>query len=344
MKKFVSLLVLLSVLIMSLTVSANSWFGAENTYLDPMNNALFEVVAPIKEGTSTTGQLISRRYILPETVEGESGKETSYKFYEVYTDGALGKYTENFSDIPDSEIDSIYEYWLEADMYFNDGYTEVYTMLDENMNPVQYAFANVDYKITYESQYVKNIYNIDYNLGYVVESGISRESKITDIVTNEEFWFKNCRFETFGNDGYSVMYLFNENSSFEGKPDSAYVVKLKRPAIVTVYLNGSKIIFDQLPVIDNGRTLVPLRAIFEKLGATVEWDGATNTVTATKDGTTVSLTINNTTAYKNGEPITLDVPAKIVGGRTLVPVRFVGDCFGAKVEWDGSMSKVSLSY
>ncbi len=53
--------------------------------------------------------------------------------------------------------------------------------------------------------------------------------------------------------------------------------------------------------------------------------------------------LNNTTAYKNGETVTLDVPAKIINGRTLVPVRFIADCFGVEVNWDGVMQRVSLT-
>lgn len=119
--------------------------------------------------------------------------------------------------------------------------------------------------------------------------------------------------------------------------------KLKKFPYVTVTYNGEMIMFDQKPVIEEGRTLVPLRAIFEKLGAEIDWNGETSTVTATKDGTTISLTINNTTATKNGEAISLDVPAKIINGRTLVPVRFISDCFGVNVEWDGNARRVILT-
>ncbi len=86
-----------------------------------------------------------------------------------------------------------------------------------------------------------------------------------------------------------------------------------------------------------------MRAIFEKIGADVNWNGDTQTVTAGKDDTEISLTINSTIAVKNGENITLDVPAKVLNGRTLVPVRFVADCFGVNVDWDGTMQRVSLT-
>lgn len=110
----------------------------------------------------------------------------------------------------------------------------------------------------------------------------------------------------------------------------------------TVILDGKQLSFDVPPTIENGRTLVPLRAIFEALGAEVQWDGATQTVTATKGGTTIKLTVGGQ-AYKNGQPVTLDVPAKIINGRTLVPLRFVSEALGASVKWDGSTQTITIT-
>ncbi len=124
--------------------------------------------------------------------------------------------------------------------------------------------------------------------------------------------------------------------------DKVYKVQFK-PTVISVLYDGKRIGFDQLPIIENGRTLVPLRAIFEKIGAEVEWNGETRTVTASKDGTVISLTIDSTSAAKNGETVTLDVPAKIINGRTLVPVRFVSDCFGVGVEWNKNIQSVILT-
>ena len=86
-----------------------------------------------------------------------------------------------------------------------------------------------------------------------------------------------------------------------------------------------------------------LPAIFEKIGASVDWNPQTSTVTATKGDVSVSLTVNSTEATKNGEKVELDVPAKIVDGRTLVPVRFISDCFNVDVVWDEVMKKVILT-
>lgn len=109
---------------------------------------------------------------------------------------------------------------------------------------------------------------------------------------------------------------------------------------ITVTLNGEQLHFDVPPVLENGRVLLPLRAIFEALDATVNWDGATNTVTATKGNDTVKLTVGKKTAYKNGASVELDVPAKVVKGRTLVPVRFISEALGATVQWDSESRKV----
>ncbi|WP_235832661.1 stalk domain-containing protein [Acetivibrio mesophilus] len=112
---------------------------------------------------------------------------------------------------------------------------------------------------------------------------------------------------------------------------------------IKVLLDGKRIRFDQPPIIQDGRTLVPLRAIFEAMEATVEWDDKTKTVTAKKGDTTVVMVIGNKTMTKNGEKIVLDVPPQIVNGRTLVPARAVAESFGAKVDWDGNTRTVIIT-
>lgn len=102
---------------------------------------------------------------------------------------------------------------------------------------------------------------------------------------------------------------------------------------ITVKVNGNQIQFDQPPVLENGRTLVPLRAIFEALRAEVSWDGNTQTVTAVKGETQISLQIGSTRMYVNGNIKTLDVPAKLINSRTLVPVRAISEAFGCNVDW-----------
>ncbi|WP_342543832.1 copper amine oxidase N-terminal domain-containing protein [Lysinibacillus sp. FSL K6-4013] len=86
-------------------------------------------------------------------------------------------------------------------------------------------------------------------------------------------------------------------------------------------------------MIDN-RTLVPLRSIFEELGATVIWNQNTKTISATKDTTNISLKLGTKTAVINGQAVSIDVPAQIRNGTTLLPLRFISEALGANVKWD----------
>jgi len=88
---------------------------------------------------------------------------------------------------------------------------------------------------------------------------------------------------------------------------------------------------------------VPLRPIFEALGAEVDWGQATQTVTAVKGDIIITLRIGSRTLLKNGQEIRLDVPAMIVGGRTMVPARAVAESLGTKVEWDQRTRTVTIT-
>lgn len=125
--------------------------------------------------------------------------------------------------------------------------------------------------------------------------------------------------------------------------DGSYVKEPPVPQPVICVSVGEKgVSFDQPPILDNGRTLVPLRAIFEALGASVQWNGASQTVTSVKGSTEISLQIGSTAMHVNGTVKTLDVPAKIINGRTLVPVRAVSEAFGCKVGWNQSTQTVTI--
>ena len=123
----------------------------------------------------------------------------------------------------------------------------------------------------------------------------------------------------------------------------SFVVNAKLGNEVAVTLNGEAIDFaDQAPAIVEGRVLVPLRAIFEALGASVEWEQKTKTVTSTKNSTTVVMTVGDNTIYRNGEKVLLDVPAQIINSRTMVPARAIAEAFGIGVEWDNVTRTVVL--
>lgn len=112
---------------------------------------------------------------------------------------------------------------------------------------------------------------------------------------------------------------------------------------ITVLLNGEKLAFDVYPVIEDGRTLVPMRKIFESLGATVYWNEGSRTATGVKGVTVVSISVNSKVLTKNGENITLDVPARLINSRTLVPIRVIAESFGLKVDWDAANRNVIIN-
>ena len=125
----------------------------------------------------------------------------------------------------------------------------------------------------------------------------------------------------------------------------AFLLAFTLPAVAApnVVLDGQQLVFEVPPTVENGRTLVPLRAIFEALGANVSWDGATQTVTATKSDINIKLQIGAPVAYRNNQAVSLEVPGKIIENRTMVPLRFVSEGLGATVKWDGQTQTISLS-
>jgi hypothetical protein len=120
---------------------------------------------------------------------------------------------------------------------------------------------------------------------------------------------------------------------------------LAQPALaaesqIEVVLQGAPVQFDTEPLIENNRTLVPLRALSERLGFTVGWDAATQQITLTKAERTVILWVGQTEASVDGRSLTLEAAPKIVGDRTFVPLRFIAEQLGAKVYWDGGRRQV----
>ncbi len=113
-------------------------------------------------------------------------------------------------------------------------------------------------------------------------------------------------------------------------------------AAISVQLNGQPLNTAVAPVKMKNRTVVPMRDIFEALGATVNWNPSTMGITAQKDATTVNLAINNRRAYINGREVMLDQAATLWNGRTMVPLRFVSEAMGAQVGWNEAMQLVSI--
>lgn len=115
---------------------------------------------------------------------------------------------------------------------------------------------------------------------------------------------------------------------------------------ISVVLDGKKLSFDQTPVMENNRVLVPLRGIFEQLDASVAWYPESGSIQAKKENVTIGLKIGekNATRSVNGKEtkISLDQPPIIRNGRTLVPLRFIAENLGVDVNWDSTNRTVRI--
>lgn len=130
------------------------------------------------------------------------------------------------------------------------------------------------------------------------------------------------------------------------KPDGTTVAYVAPGALestdITVTFNGAEVCFDAAPYIQNGRTMAPIRGIAYLLGAEASWDQDSRTATFVKGGTTIEVTIGADSALVNGEAVALEAPAEIADGRTMVPLRFISEAFGAEVDWINGTRTVTI--
>lgn len=114
-------------------------------------------------------------------------------------------------------------------------------------------------------------------------------------------------------------------------------------AAIEVEVNGRAVQFGAVqPARLEGRVFIPLRAVVESLGADIKWDAPTQTVRGSKGERQFSLQIGSRDASVNGKPVTLDVPAQLISGTTMVPLRFVAEALGAEVEWNAAAQRVGI--
>lgn len=182
----------------------------------------------------------------------------------------------------------------------------------------------------------------------IIPYGVTHASSIDSSAIRAVYVPSTVDFIAAGTSKNCTVYC-TAGSSAEKRctPNVSYLIDPSVDSSVHVLYNGKRISFGatgQNPVIENGRTLVPLRAIFETMGATVGWNDATRTVTATRGSDTIQLTLGDKILYKNGKAVmTMDVPAKSLNGRTVVPARAVAEAFGAQVGWINSARIVTIT-
>jgi hypothetical protein len=115
-----------------------------------------------------------------------------------------------------------------------------------------------------------------------------------------------------------------------------------RPGEITVFLDGKILETGGAPVNADGRILVPMRAVFEAMGADVSWSGEDLTVSARTAGHSLSFAIDGHTAQIDGQARFMDAPARLIDGNTMVPLRFVSESLDAVVSWYGASKTVVL--
>ncbi|TXK77841.1 stalk domain-containing protein [Paenibacillus sp. N3.4] len=117
----------------------------------------------------------------------------------------------------------------------------------------------------------------------------------------------------------------------------------KPASLIRVMVDGQKLKLEKMPVVIDGTTMLPVRDIFNAVGANVTWDDTTKTATGTKDGHTIKLTLNSVNAFVDGKSVALSVSAQIVDNKLMVPSRFVAEAFGYEVQWDNATRTVHIA-
>lgn len=147
---------------------------------------------------------------------------------------------------------------------------------------------------------------------------------------------------TISGDVLNIHYGLDDLGNDDGTKALDLTQFYPRENEISVVLDGEKILFDQPPVSVDGRTLVPIRAVIEEMGGTVEWNPHSSASILEMDGNKMTLILGSKTAFYNGEEYELDVEPQAINNRTLLPLRFVAEKFGFSVGWDGDTRTVII--
>lgn len=134
----------------------------------------------------------------------------------------------------------------------------------------------------------------------------------------------------------AALFSVSVTYTFTGFADNTY-------DDIKVIYDGTELEFEVPPQIINDSTMVPMRAVFEKFGASVKWDGDTQTITAKRKSKTITMTIGSSQAYKNDEAFEMSASPVIISGTTLVPLRAVSELLGLDVSWDENSRTVTIT-
>ena len=170
-----------------------------------------------------------------------------------------------------------------------------------------------------------NMNNVEKDAETVVEQDVIKEDNIVELINEEDADLNN-----------SIMNNSKVNSSSSAKQE------IYEKNNVSVIINGQSITFDSPIINKSGYLLLPMRGFYEALGATVQWNQASKTVSSVRNGHTVDLTIHSNNAIVNGNSVVMDVAPLLYKDRTYVPLRFVSENLDGQVNWNEQKQTVDI--
>jgi len=147
--------------------------------------------------------------------------------------------------------------------------------------------------------------------------------------------------------GTYYLYILSSEEDAERR-SAAYTITSNRVVTLTIgstraTIDGQAYTLDAAPTIINNYTVVPIRFVGDALGAKTTWDPVTRSVRVEYNSKVIVFLIDIRTAIVDGAPVTLDVPATIINSRTMIPIRFISESYGAKVDWNGATRQVTIT-
>lgn len=141
---------------------------------------------------------------------------------------------------------------------------------------------------------------------------------------------------------FMLVFLFSlPAEAFQDVPANN-AVALQAKSDIQILLNGDELITEVPYIIEEGRTLVPVRFFLEAMGAAVSWLPSTKTVSVALDDMSIEMVVGGKTALLNDSPVTLEVPLRLIENRTYLPLRFVAESLGAGVNWNGVDRRIMI--
>lgn len=277
--------------------------------------------------------------IIPDSIQQIGDRQEDFSFPGAYyTSGGyitqingvkylVGKKGNRYSSLP-------------TEIYNEDGTThqiEWFTPKDENGNNIEFIYEN------------SNLMRAADMCGFDIK--FDPNTKSTRISTDRVYGIYvdiPFRFDTGGRldplywEDDSYLYIQSQTIRLKTLKQPLYDELSKIQESPYVVFDNKLLCYDVPPVIKNGYTLVPIRFLFEQMGADVTWNQQTQTATVTQDNTAITFGIDDINAIVNGSNVSMDIPARLINNKTMVPVRFLSEELGYTVNWDGENRIITI--